>query len=78
MNIDGSTVDLSPLKDIRANITTIRLMSPANVDVINAVYEFHMRNRFRSMNVDQVSVSVTYFNQNLSNVTIWQHLISRS
>lgn len=54
-------MDLSPLKYISANVTTIRLMNPSNVDVMNAVYEFHVRNRFRPMNVNQVTVSNSKF-----------------
>lgn len=60
LNTDGYTIDLTPLTAMRANITTIRLINPSNVDVLNTVYEFHMQNRFRSMNANQVTVSVDY------------------
>lgn len=44
--MDAYTIDLSPLKYVKANITTLRLVDPSKVDVINTVYEYRTKNRF--------------------------------
>lgn len=56
---DGYTIDLSPLKNLNANITTFRLMNPNTVEAMNAVYEFHIGNRFAKYSSNQLTVKKT-------------------
>lgn len=71
----GHTLDLSPLPDIKANITAIRFINPANADVYE--YEtqpYFVRNRYYKpmFNANLITVSsdsiiiddLFYFNEN--------------
>lgn len=44
-SLDAHTLDFAELKFFRANITTLRLMSPTSFEVENAVHEWRQEER---------------------------------
>lgn len=61
--MDGYTLDLTPLSDVCANITTIRLINPSNADVYDYdTAPYFMRDRARKPSFDPEKITVSIRN----------------
>lgn len=61
--VDGYTLDLTPLSDVCANITTLRMVNPSNADVYD--YDsspYYMRDRARKPSIDPEKITVSIRN----------------